>query len=259
MMDLEKILYPENEMPLDRLVYDGGYTRIFRTIGCIGDSLSSGEHESRDESGNPGYHDFYDYSWGQYIARNAGIKVFNFSRGGMTAKQFMEEFGDSCGVWTDEKKCQAYILALGVNDIYTKVVELGSVSDIDTEDYHNNKPTFAGYYAAIIQRVKTIQPDAKFFLVTLPNGEQLSNSDEHAQLLKEMAELFSNTYVIDLRTYSPVYDDEFKKKFFMGGHMNAAGYVLTSQMITSYIDYIIRHNFEDFSQVGFIGTPHKFK
>jgi len=257
-MDLEKLLYDKNEKPLDRIVYDGGYTRVFRTIGCIGDSLSSGEHESRDQEGKAGYHDFYDYSWGQYMARNTGIKVYNFSRGGMSAKCFMESFADACGVWTDEKKCQAYILALGVNDMYRKEVELGEISDIDLENPENNKPTFVGYYAQIIQKLKTIQPDAKFFLVTLPNGIDNLDGDNHARLLEEMAELFTNTYVINLRKYSPKYDSDFKKKFFVGGHMNAAGYILTAQMITSYIDYIIRHNFEDFSQVGFIGTPYKY-
>ena len=257
-MDLEKFLYSNDEQPLDRIVFDGGYARVFRTIGCIGDSLSSGELESRDKDGNYGYHDYYDYSWGQYMARNAGIKVYNFSKGGMTAKGFVESFGENCGVWTDEKKCQAYILALGVNDMYTKQVELGEISDIDLENPQNNKPTFAGYYAQIIQKLKVKQPDAKFFLVTLPNGVPDLKGDEHAELLEEMAKLFCNTYVINLRKYSPVYDGEFKKKFFVGGHMNAAGYILTAQMITSYIDYIVRHNFEDFRQVGFIGTPYKF-
>lgn len=257
-MDLEKLLFNKEENPLDNIVYDGGYARVFRTIGCIGDSLSSGEHESRNEEGVHSYHDFYEYSWGQYMARNAGIKVYNFSCGGMSAKKFIEGFGDSCGVWTSEKRCQAYILALGVNDMYTKEVELGSVSDIDLENPKNNKPTFAGYYAQIIQRLKTIQPDAKFFLVTLPNGIDNLDGDNHAKLLEEMAKVFSNTYVINLRKYSPKYDAEFKKKFFVGGHMNAAGYILSAQMITSYIDYIVRHNLEDFSQVGFIGTPHKY-
>ena len=133
-MDLQKLLYEENEKPLDRIVTDGGYTRIFRTIGCIGDSLSSGEHESRDENGNAGYHDFYEYSWGQYMARNAGLKVFNFSCGGMTAKKYIESYGDKCGCWATDRLCQAYILALGVNDLYTKEVELGSISDVDTEN-----------------------------------------------------------------------------------------------------------------------------
>ena len=258
MMDIEKLLYSKDEEPLDRIVYDGGYMRIFRTVGCIGDSLSSGEHESRDEEGKAGYHDFYEYSWGQYIARNAGIKVHNFSAGGMTSKAFMESFGEKCGVWSDEKKCQAYILALGVNEMYTKSVELGDISDIDIENPENNKPTFAGYYAKIIQKLKTNQPEAKFFLVTLPNGIDNLDGDRHAELLSQMEELFSNTYLINLRKYSPKYDGDFKRKYFVGGHMNAAGYVLTAQMITSYIDYIIRHNFEDFAQVGFIGTPYKY-
>ena len=31
--------------PLDKIICDGGMMNIFRTIGCIGDSLSSGEFE----------------------------------------------------------------------------------------------------------------------------------------------------------------------------------------------------------------------
>ena len=254
-MNIEELLNAKDEKPLDNIVFDGGYARVFRTIGCIGDSLSSGEYESFDENGKTGYHDYFEYSWGQYMARNAGIKVFNFSRGGMSAKWFMDSFGDECGVWTTEKKCQAYIIALGVNDL--KSIEIGSIVDIDLEDYKNNKPTFAGYYAQIISRLKNIQPDAKFFLVTMPKGDR-EEVEPHAALLCEIAKLFDNTYVIELNKYSPDYSNpEFQRSFFCGGHMNAAGYILTAQMITSYIDYIVRHNFRDFSQVGFIGTPYK--
>jgi hypothetical protein len=38
--------------------------------------------------------------------------------------------------------------------------------------------------------------------------------------------------------------------------MNPMGYILSAKMIASYIDYIIRHNPDDFKQVGFIGTPY---
>ena len=71
-----------------------------------------------------------------------------------------------------------------------------------------------------------------------------------------MAELFDYTYVLDLRKYAPEYDAEFKRNFYLGGHMNPAGYMLTAKMVMSYIDYLIRHNPEDFAQVGFIGTGH---
>ena len=41
--------------------------------------------------------------------------------------------------------------------------------------------------------------------------------------------------------------------------MTPTGYVLTAKMVASYIDYIIRHNMEDFAQVGFIGTEYQFR
>ena len=37
--------------------------------------------------------------------------------------------------------------------------------------------------------------------------------------------------------------------------LDGRGYLFTARMIVSYVDYIIRHNMEDFKQVGFIGTP----
>ena len=86
-MDWTKELYNKNEKPLDKLVDGYSHTSIFRTIAFIGDSLSSGEFETRDENGKTGYHDLFEYSWGQYIARKNGLKAYNFSRGGMTAKR----------------------------------------------------------------------------------------------------------------------------------------------------------------------------
>ena len=51
---------PDHEQPLDNIVTDGGFCGIFRTIGCIGDSLSSGEFESKNEDGKVDYsQDFF--------------------------------------------------------------------------------------------------------------------------------------------------------------------------------------------------------
>lgn len=254
-MNFKEILGNENEKPLDILKPDGGFCGIFRTIGCIGDSLSSGEFESQNENGEKGYHDYYEYSWGQYIARRIGSKVYNFSKGGMTAKEYCSSFADERGFWDKEKACQAYILALGVNDVNSKI-EIGTAADVDPIDYRKSKENFAGYYAQIITRYKEIQPKAKFFLMTMPQNEHGPVSAEHTRLLYELADLFDYTYVLDFEKYAPVYGEEFKSNFYLGGHLNAAGYMLTAEMVMSYIDYLIRHNMEDFSQVGFIGKGH---
>ncbi len=262
-MDWEKELYSDGEKPLDRLVDGYSYTSVFRKIAFIGDSLSSGEFETCEKDGKKHYHDLFEYSWGQYIARKNGLLAYNFSKGGMTTKQYIESFAESRGFWDADKACQAYVMALGVNDIMNnRVPELGSIDDVDFEDYKNNKPTFAGYYAAIIQRYKEISPDAKFFFVTIPkspDAEKCRKIEQVSKVLYDFAEGFDNAYVIDLYRYGPVYDARFKEKFFMYNHMSPAGYVFTARMIDSYIDYIVRTNPDDFRTVGFIGTNIKYK
>lgn len=261
-MDWKKELFNVDEQPLDKLVDGYSNTSVFRTIAFVGDSLSSGEFETCDENGNPGYHDMYEYSWGQYIARKNGLKAYNFSRGGMTAKEYMESFAEANGFWDEDKACQAYVIALGVNDIYGLNMDIGNVDDIDDNDYRNNKPTITGYYAAIIQRYKAISPDAKFFFVTFPESDDFER-DKKGLLMRDvlysLAEHFDNSYVIDLHRYGPVYDAEFKKVFYLYGHMSPSGYILTAKLIDSYIDYIVRHNPDDFKTIGFVGTDIKYK
>ncbi|MBR1677546.1 MAG: SGNH/GDSL hydrolase family protein [Clostridia bacterium] len=248
----------DSEKPLDRIVTDGGFCAIFRTIACIGDSLSSGEFESVNEDGSISYHDVFEYSWGQFIARSCGSKVYNFSRGGMTAKEYVESFADANDLWSKEKLAQAYIIALGVNDISMEragKIEFGAVSDADFSDYHNNAKTFAGYYAQIISHIKELQPRAKIFLVTpLRHDDNLNEKRETINaILRGFTEIFDRTYLIDLYTFAPIHDDAFSAKFRLG-HLTPAGYLVCARMIESYIDYIIRTRPNEFKQVGFIGT-----
>ncbi len=250
-----------NEKPLETLV--GGYsnTAIFRTIAFIGDSLSSGEFETVGADGNRSYHDLYEYSWGQFIARKNGVKAYNFSRGGMTAKWYLDSFAEENGFWDKDKACQAYVIALGVNDIYNQNMKIGDAKDITATVFSEDRP-FISYYAEIIKKYKEISPDAKFFFVTFPNeGNRKDRTKTEGMInaLHALAEHFDNSYVINLYEYGPIYDDEFRKKYFLHGHMNPMGYILTANLIDSYIDYIIRTNPTDFQNVGFIGTNIKYK
>lgn len=254
----------EEEHPLDTLVEDGGFCGIFRSIGCVGDSLASGEFEVDNEDGTRSYYDLYEYSWGQFISYTTGSKVYNFSRGGMTAQEYNKSFAAEHDFWNPDKACQAYIIALGVNDVLNAGQEIGAIGDVCMEDWRKNRGTFAGEYGKIIQRLKEIQPDAKFFLVTIPREMEVNKAEKderemkanrHAALMHDMAAHFANTYVIDLHQYAPVYDEKFRKMFFHNGHMNACGYKLTAKMLMSYIDYLIRHHMDEFALSGMIGYP----
>ena len=246
------------EKPLENLV--GGYsnTAIFRNIAFIGDSLSSGEFEAVDAEGNHTYHDMYEYSWGQFIARKNGLTAYNFSKGGMSAKGYLEYFGDQRDLWNKEKACQAYVIALGVNDVFGGKMPVGTKEDIEKTEFEGDRP-YISYYSELVEKYKQISPDAKFFFVTLPNetGRDKEKTEAIVDALYALSEHFSNSYVINLYKYGPEYDSEFKRKYYLNGHMNPMGYLLTAQLIDSYIDYIIRTNPEDFKTVGFIGTDIK--
>lgn len=257
------------DTPLSNIIRDGGMMNIFRTIGCIGDSLSSGTFEVYN-NGVRENKDCYEYSWGKQIERITGIKITNFSYGGLTAYGAYHgaDKRDSTNEDINKLFCsdnakQGYIIALGENDmrrmrttnLYNGI--LGSAdTDICLENYENNAETYVGYYAKIIQRLKTIQPHAKFFLVTMPDLYCKGEREEWAQALYDIAEKLSNCYVIDLYHHAPPYDEAFMKQY-CDGHMNAMGYLISAHYIMTHIDWIIRKNPEEFQNVHLIGTEYE--
>ena len=82
----------EKEKPLDTLVKDGGFCGIFRRIGCVGDSLSSGEYEIVNEDGTKVIMISMSIPGDSLFLIPQGSKVYNFSRGGMTASWYNESF-----------------------------------------------------------------------------------------------------------------------------------------------------------------------
>ena len=147
---------------------------------------------------------------------------------------------------------------MGVNDLIVRKEQTGELSDVDFLNPENNQKSFAGYFVKIIQKYRQLQPNARFFLVTMPRSEDESENaikKSHAELMYQFAEKFPHTYVIDLYQYAPVYDEAFRKAYYLYGHMSPCGYLLTAKMIASYIDYIVRSDMDAFKQVAFIGTP----
>lgn len=247
----------------------GGIINIFRNIGCIGDSLSSGEFEF-DNDGECGYWDCYEYSWGKFIERICGVEITNFSRGGMTAFSMYSEADKQNSVtdninqlFVKNNTKQAYIIALGVNDLSHIDMEcyngkIGNPKEDIKNNYNENANTLTGWYAKIIQRLQENEPDAKFFLVTIPDyGDGKKDISEFEKAVHGLAEVLDNCYVVDLFSFAPTYDEKFREKYFNGGHMNAMGYFISAQYIMACIDKIIKDNYDEFRFVQFIGSGRK--
>ena len=244
----------DDELPLENIDKSGGFCRSFLSWGCIGDSLSSGEQNYYENETLKGV-DLYEYSWGQYMARTTGANVKNFSKGGLNTKTFLESYAIQNNVFSDENKCQAYTIFLGTNDI-NFAVDGNAETDIDFNDYNNNADTFVGRYAKIIQKILELQPKAKIFCIT---PWKTSATGTVRNQIVSVCDKFSQCYLVDLYTYA-LADNSFSGywQYKMGGHLTAIGYLWMAWDIMSYIDYIIRHNMDDFKEIGFIGTDYSY-
>ena len=259
MIDLKVFSVAEGEGPLDVIRETCGFAGIFKRIGVIGDSLSSGEFESHDEEGTIQYHDMYEYSWPAVLQRLTGTAYANYSRGGMTAKEFYESWADQNGFWQPQ---QAYIVALGNNDLFVFQHPMGSAADIHPDAPESNPDTFFGNLGRILSKLKSIEKDARVFLVSMQRrGEEACDGviAQAAEEMKKVCGLFSFTYLIDMTNDGPAYDAEMRKIYALGFHPNAVGYFSYALMIGNYIDYIIRSRPQEFFEVPFIGTPFKNK
>ncbi|MBR1886868.1 MAG: SGNH/GDSL hydrolase family protein [Bacteroidales bacterium] len=254
--------------PLDTIKETPGLCGIFRHWGFIGDSLSSGEMEHIKADGNTGWKDLFEYSWPQYMMRAMGAEGTNWTKGGLRTDTWTFRFIDEnqsgwtadghSSVFMEDPK-QAYVIALGVNDKYFNPIPhipLGSPSeDICLEDLTHNGKTYAGYYGAIIQRIKLIEPRARIFVLTMPPFFE-NTYEDYSAVVREIASMFDHVYVVDLEKELPDYNQRMLKEHSMGGHLTAGGYQLTAYMVMTYIDWIIRQNPLEFSDVAFVGTKY---
>lgn len=236
--------------PLDVISREPGMASIIHSWGFIGDSLSSGTIERVVDGVRNYVNDRYEYSWPQRLCRLLGVEGYNFSNGGQTCAGWIN--GTSVdpertwiGAQTNLK--DAYIIALGVNDSTTGSVD----SDIDLNDFNNNANTFAGNYAGIIQRLRSINPSCYIFCVTLPTG-----GDSKNPVIRSIVDKFSRCYLIDLEKYAPSYSGTFVSNYYSGGHLNAMGYQWTAFAINTYIDWVIRNNYSDFIESSFVEVSY---
>lgn len=239
--------------PLDKVTNETGLLDLFLNVGCIGDSLASGE-SYYNEGGTPHAVDLYQYSWGQFLARKTGNTYYNFSAGGLSTRTWLSsEYATEC--FDGEHNCQAYIIGLGQNDANANI-PIGTSADIKTV-YSENPDTFYGNYGKIIQKIKETVPKAKIFVITDMNAS--TNTKGYNAAIRNMANIFENVYVLDFREYGlkyynlPIVAGQMRQS-----HYNAFGYKLFSMMIANYINWIMVNHYDEFTQVEFIDSTHSW-
>ena len=262
----ENILVDDEPItPLSKLNEPKKFSHCFNKYVCIGDSLTTGAFNTTNN-----VVDRRNYSYPKYLNKILNCESLNYGISGSTAKAYYDNIENNgiSGIvnaheWLNaNNKGDAYIILLGTNDINQLGSFTGDVeTDIDIYNYENNADTSVGQYAKIIQRVKNEISGVKVFCVTIPNDRNTTETRTAAnEKIKAIASLLE-CYVIDLQTYAETTPQElayFEDKYKNSSHPNALGYYLRALQITTYIDYIIENNIDDFQNIAFIGTNYNY-
>ena len=266
--DLTSATEPKLEQPLDNIIHDGGFCRIFDKIGVVGDSLASGSIARPDSSSHEEDQeeivDLIWYSWIQHIARYSGSTAYNFSMGGLSARGLRFGTGNVnvqeiiANLENSDKKCKMYFIALGHNDRnYANThseYTIGTASDCNLANPSENADSYYGNMAWTISKVKSVQPKAKIFLITMKSATTFG---AYNVAIRNLVNIFNtyygnnDVYLIDMEGV-PI---ETSWEYY-NGHGSPQGYLNYSYQISSYVDYIIRHNQNDFKTVPYIGTTY---
>ena len=242
-----------NDNPLRIINEYPGFAALFKDWGFIGDSMSSATFNTRS-----GGNTQYDYSWPQYLCRLCGVSGYNFTIPGITTKTWLASSDQRGWGGCSANPKKSYIIALGCNDADSGAsyyLPVGNIAtDVNFEDFRNNNgDTFAGNYAGIIQRIKSISPQAKIFCVTLPQGDR-SLANNYNAIIRDLVTKFDNVFLIDLWTYAKPVNGVWAQKYREGYHLNTAGYLYTAFEMMTYIDWHVKNNPFAFRDVGLIGV-----
>lgn len=205
---------------------------MFSSIGVIGDSYASGELAF---DGN--YVDHYEISWGQILGRKNGIKVTNFSKGGLTTQTWLtNEHGLS--LLNSSDICDLYILALGIND-YSRGKEtyLGTTSDISSQS-----DTFYGNYSKIINAIKSKAPGSKIVISTIAYKSDLT--DKYNDAIRKLATHFGIP-VIDQQS-EPFFSSDYYLNHMKGGHPTGPVYSGMAKAMQNLIEQSMSDNLSYF-------------
>lgn len=206
------------------------YFNLFKKVGVIGDSLSSGLMYVNGENEQHKY----NYSWLSNIAKFNNCECVHYSRGGLKCNTWLSS--DFYSQLASDEKCNAYYIALGTNDGWNVTYEVGSIDDTAGTD------SFVGYYKQIIEYVKSQAPNAVIFCLS----SYSTTIGDYFSMVKPITELYDNCYYIDFsnegRTQLNTCDSTLKDS----SHYTTMGYLRVGEEIQEITNRVIANNIDDF-------------
>lgn len=193
------------------------HVKLHNSVCCIGDSLTEGYHFPDDIR--------KDKSYPKFIGQLCTWETENKGMSGITALGWWNTFKDT----VDFAKYDAFIVYLGTNGGLTDTIE----ADTASGDYNTFAQTNTGGYCAICAKIRTVNPNAKIYIVKYGNTT-VSN------ITQSIADKYNCTVlVVTDSTYYNLADSKYHND---ATHYNTYGYFCFAHSMAMQIEkYISEH------------------
>ena len=228
----------EEERKAEQYAPNWASISLFQNVGVLGDSFASGSLHYPDGSGTAITN--YAVSWPQILARDIGVSVTNYSKGGLSATTWLtnEEYGLAKLLSSDPE--QLYICDFGINDWNQRsTYPIGTVADCK-EDYTENPQTFYGSYGKVIGNIMDHAPNAKIIILSvMRNNERQLDGD-----VETVAEHFELPFI--KITDDDFFVSEYYAQSMYGNHPLAHGYAGIAEAVKRLLCKCIMKNTDYF-------------
>lgn len=228
--------------------------KIFKRVGCIGDSYTEGyiKYGSGSAVHLPAY------AWPHYMEALTGNIWTNFGVSGSSSKSWMQggTYSKLSDVQAAGNKCQAYVIGLMLNDSTTNspnYVAVGTSADIGTD-----ANSYYAYYYKLIATVHAVNADAPIFCNTCP--QTASRLTAYNQAVRDivayckqqnmpvyLCDLAGTKYFTKQYYANPIFTTDY-----LNSHYSTIGYEMMAECYLRVLSDIIIENVTDFQGVHLI-------
>ena len=206
---------------------------VFKKILCIGDSLTDGQFDYKENGVTKEFND-RDYAYPAYLKALTGRDVTNAGDAGETTVSWYAAHGSD-----DFSGHDACIIHLGRNDYAGN----NNISSEDRISAMNN----------IIAKVKADNPQIKIFVSTQINYYNYTNVETINADMATVVGQNSDCYLLDIFTYG-----RMTRNRDMYSHCTAVGYKTLAEYYHNYISYIMHTVWANFKTIQFTGTNRAY-
>ena len=189
---------------------------MYASFGVLGASWDNG-YIYTDEN-TP--HRITNLSWGANLARMNGNTFKCYARDGVTTRSALTNQYCLPKLLSSTAN-DLYILTLGGNDARNLGIEyLGTINDINDEDYTQNADTFYGNYGRIISQIMEHAPNSKIIMAMFYDSNR--HNEVRGQFFNATIEIANHFNIpVAYWEHDPFYTSPLLYENYIGGHPTA--------------------------------------